>query len=74
MLLEQAVLSCTNGVWKAAGGGSVRVCAASCGGQWPLEVGRLEHNGDWSSWRTLGVGCAGGYGSNWNEPVICSSN
>ena len=69
-----AILSCTNGVWKSAGGSTVRVCASSCGGQWPLEVGRLEHNGDWSSWRTLGVGCSGGYGSNWNEPVICTAN
>ena len=71
---DGSILSCTNGVWKSAGGSSIRVCASSCGGQWPLEVGRMEHNGDWSSWRTLGVGCSGGYGTNWNEPVICASN
>lgn len=69
-----AILSCVNGIWKAANGNSIKVCANYCGGQWPLEVGRVEHNGDWSSWRTLGEGCSGGYASNWNEPVFCSSN
>lgn len=69
-----AILSCVNGIWKAADGNSIKVCANYCGGQWPLEVGRVEHNGDWSSWRTLGEGCGGGYASNWNEPVFCSSN
>ncbi|MGM3173250.1 shufflon system plasmid conjugative transfer pilus tip adhesin PilV [Dickeya lacustris] len=69
-----AILSCVNGLWKAADGNSIKVCANYCGGQWPLEVGRVEHNGDWSSWRTLGEGCGGGYASNWNEPVFCSSN
>ncbi|WP_155886599.1 shufflon system plasmid conjugative transfer pilus tip adhesin PilV [Dickeya chrysanthemi] len=69
-----AILSCVNGLWKAADGNSIKVCANYCGGQWPLEVGRVEHNGDWSSWRTLGEGCSGGYASNWNEPVFCSSN
>ena len=71
---DGSILSCVNGVWRAAGGASIRTCASYCGGQWPVEVGRMEHNGDWSSWRTLGVGCSGGYGSNWNEPVICSPN
>ena len=71
---DGSLLSCVNGVWRAAGGASMRVCANYCGSQWPVEVGRMEHNGDWSSWRTLGPGCGGGYGSNWNEPVMCSSN
>lgn len=71
---DGSLLSCVNGVWRAAGGASMRVCANYCGSQWPIEVGRMEHNGDWSSWRTLGPGCGGGYGSNWNEPVMCSSN
>lgn len=68
------ILSCVNGRWNSSGSSSVRVCANYCGGQWPVEIGHMEHNGDWSSWKTLGVGCSGGYISNWNEPVFCSRN
>ena len=69
-----AVLSCQGGVWKNTAGSSVRVCANSCGGSWPLEVGRVNHDGDWSSWNTLGPGCAGGYTQNWQVPVFCTAN
>ncbi|MDI9266386.1 shufflon system plasmid conjugative transfer pilus tip adhesin PilV, partial [Serratia sp. PF2-63] len=69
-----AILSCQSGVWKKAEGGSTRVCANSCGGNWPLEVGRVNHDGDWSSWNTLGQACSGGYTQNWQVPVFCAAN
>ncbi|WP_082672287.1 shufflon system plasmid conjugative transfer pilus tip adhesin PilV [Type-D symbiont of Plautia stali] len=69
-----ALLSCQGGVWKSTAGSSVRVCANSCGGEWPLEVGRVNHDGDWSSWNTLGQNCSGGYTQNWQVPVFCTAN
>lgn len=69
-----AILSCQSGVWAKPEGGSTRVCANRCGGRWPLEIGRVNHDGDWSSWNTLGEACGGGYTQNWQVPVFCSVN
>ncbi|XXN66792.1 shufflon system plasmid conjugative transfer pilus tip adhesin PilV (plasmid) [Enterobacter ludwigii] len=69
-----ATLACQNGVWQSGSSSPVRVCSNSCGGRWPLEIGRVNHDGDWSSWNTLGVACGGGYTQNWQVPVFCSVN
>ncbi|XDE02650.1 shufflon system plasmid conjugative transfer pilus tip adhesin PilV [Enterobacter cloacae] len=69
-----AILSCQSGVWKANAGSTLRVCANYCGGNWPLEIGKVNHDGDWSSWNTLGEGCGGSYSKNWLVPVFCSIN
>ncbi|HFK5700041.1 TPA: hypothetical protein ACG0A0_004267, partial [Enterobacter asburiae] len=66
--------NCQSGVWKANAGSTLRVCANYCGGNWPLEIGKVNHDGDWSSWNTLGEGCGGSYSKNWLVPVFCSIN
>lgn len=67
-------LFCQSGVWQKTGGGVTRVCANRCGSNWPVEIGRVNHDGDWSSWYTLGEGCSGAYTANWQIPVFCSVN
>lgn len=69
-----APLSCQDGIWQSGSSAPVRVCANSCGGRWPLEIGRVNHDGDWSSWNTLGEACGGGYTQSWQVPVFCSVN
>ncbi|WP_336699929.1 shufflon system plasmid conjugative transfer pilus tip adhesin PilV [Pantoea dispersa] len=69
-----ATLSCKDWVWQSGSSSPVRVCANRCGGRWPLEIGRVNHDGDWSSWNTLGEGCGGSYTQNWLVPVFCSIN
>ena len=37
-----------------------RICANTCGNQWPMEGGNLtNHDSDWSGYRGLDVGCGG---------------
>ncbi|MBZ6393064.1 MAG: shufflon system plasmid conjugative transfer pilus tip adhesin PilV [Pantoea dispersa] len=67
-------LACQNGVWQSGSSSPLRVCANRCGGRWPLEIGRVNHDGDWSSWNTLGEACGGGYTQNWQVPVFCAVN
>lgn len=72
---QGVTLSCQSNLWKKnGGGGGMRVCM-SCGGNWPLEVGRVLHesgNGDWGAWRMFGDGCSMPYQYSWREPVLCS--
>ena len=51
-----ATLSCKDSVWQSGSSSPVRACADRCGGRRPLEIGRVNHDGDWSSWNTLGEG------------------
>jgi hypothetical protein len=67
-------LACQNGVWQSGSSSPLRVCANRCGGRWPLEIGRVNHDGDWSSWNTLGEACGSGYTQNWQVPVFCAVN
>ena len=74
-----ATVSCQNtpagSKWKKNGGsGGMRVCM-SCGGDWPVEVGKVLHesgNGDWGAWMMFADGCKMPYQYSWREPVLCS--
>lgn len=73
------ILSCQSGRWKPqAPSATMRMCRSVCGGDFPVEVGRLLHEGDWPSFNTYGVRCTNSYTKlsrhDSYEAVFCSAN